>query len=82
MNIGADTYPLHMTRLVEVTTLRLVAVNCMGSEAANVRGDVVNLLVRFRVMNIGKALLSRRSFLLTVEMRTSSGKLRTLVSRS
>ena len=26
--------------------------------AANVRGDVVNLLVRFRVMNIGKALLS------------------------
>ena len=25
---------------------------------ANVRGDVVNLLVRFRVMNIGKALLS------------------------
>ena len=29
-----------------------------GLEAANVRGDVVNLLVRFRVMNIGKALLS------------------------
>ena len=27
-------------------------------EAANVRGDVVNLLVRFRVVNIGKALLS------------------------
>ena len=43
-----------------VTTLRLVAANCMSSgfEAASVRGDVVNLLVRFRVMNIGKALPS------------------------
>ena len=30
----------------------------LGLEAANVRGDVVNLLVRFRDMNIGKALLS------------------------
>ena len=30
-------------------------------EAANVRGDVVNLLVRFRVTNIGKALLSTLS---------------------
>ena len=30
----------------------------LGLEAANVRGDVVNFLVRFRVMNIGKALLS------------------------
>ena len=30
----------------------------LGLEAANVRGDVVNLLVRFRVMNIGRALLS------------------------
>ena len=30
----------------------------LGLEAANVRGDVVNLLVRFRVMNIGKAFLS------------------------
>ena len=30
----------------------------LGLEAANVRGDVVNLLVRFRVMYIGKALLS------------------------
>ena len=51
----------------------------LGLEAANVRGDVVNLLVRFSVMNIGKALLStqdlsrcgwgRRSSLLTLEMR-------------
>ena len=41
-----------------ITSLRLVAANCMGCEAANVRGDVVNLLVRFRVMNIGKARLS------------------------
>ena len=30
----------------------------LGLEAAYVRGDVVNLLVRFRVMSIGKALLS------------------------
>ena len=30
----------------------------LGLEAADVRGDVVNLLVRFGVMNIGKALLS------------------------
>ena len=30
----------------------------LGLEAENVRGDVINLLVRFRVMNIGKALLS------------------------
>ena len=28
----------------------------LGLEAANVRDDVVNLLVRFGVMNIGKAL--------------------------
>ena len=30
----------------------------LGLEAENAGGDVVNLLVRFRVMNIGKALLS------------------------
>ena len=30
----------------------------LGLEAGDVRGDVVNLLVRFRVMDIGKALLS------------------------
>ena len=29
-----------------------------GLEAGDVQGDVVNLLVRFRVMDIGKALLS------------------------
>ena len=49
VNIGADTYPLHGTGL-SITTLRL--------EAPNARGNVVNLLVRYRVMNIGKALLS------------------------
>ena len=56
----------------------------LGLEAANVRGDVVNLLVRFRAMNIGKSLFVdwRRSSLLTVEVRTSSGKRRTLASRS
>ena len=30
----------------------------LGLEAVNVRGDVVKLLVRFTLMNIGKALLS------------------------
>ena len=30
----------------------------LGLEAGDVRGNMVNLLVRFRVMNIGKALLS------------------------
>ena len=30
----------------------------LGLEAGDVRGDVVNLLVRFRVVDIGKALLS------------------------
>ena len=29
----------------------------LGLEAGDVRGDVVNLLVRFKVMDIGKALL-------------------------
>ena len=48
-----------------VTTLQLVAVSCMrsvqeilGLDTDDVRGNMVNLLVRFRVMEIGKALLS------------------------
>ena len=43
VNIGADTYPLQL------------AAKILGLEAANVRGDVVNLFVRVRVMNIGKS---------------------------
>ena len=75
MNIGADTYPLHETRLSMVGGHHV---------AGDVRGDVVNLLVRFRVMNIGKALLrwSWETVLLTVKILTLSGKLRTLASRS
>ena len=44
---------------MEVTTLRRVAAKLhelgariLGLEAGDVRGDVVNLLVRFRVMDI------------------------------
>ena len=67
MNIGADTCPLHETRLgmcgghhvaAGGGKLHELGARILGLEAANVRGDVVNLLVRFRVMNIGKALLS------------------------
>ena len=66
VNIGADTNPLHETRLSMCGGHHVAAVaanselgaRILGLEAANVRGDVVNLLVRFRVMNIGKALLS------------------------
>ena len=66
-NIGADTYPVHETRLSMCGghhvaagggKLHELGARNLGLEAANVRGDVVNLLVRFRVMNIGKALLS------------------------
>ena len=64
VNIGADTYPLHETRLSMCgghyvaaggRKLHEFGARILGLEAANVRGDVVNLLVRLRVMNIGKA---------------------------
>ena len=46
----------------EVITLRRVVANCISlvqdSEAGDVRGDVVNFLQRFRVMDIGNAILS------------------------
>ena len=67
VNIGADTYPVHETRLsicgghhdaAGGGKLHELGARILGLEAANVRGDVVNLLVRFRVMKIGKALLS------------------------
>ena len=38
--------------------LRELGARILEFEAANVRGDVVNLLVRLRVMNNGKTLLS------------------------
>ena len=93
-NIGADMYPLHETRLSICCgwwrELHDLGARILGLEAANVRGDVVNLLVRFRVMNIGKSTLvntrsetvavGRQSSLQTVEMRISSGKPRTLAS--
>ena len=67
VNIGACTYPLHETRLSMCGghhvaagggKLHELGARILGLEAANVRGDVVSLLARFRVMNIGKALLS------------------------
>ena len=69
VKIDADTYPLHETRLSMCGghhvaagggKLHELGARILGLEAANVRGDVVNLLVRFRVMNISKALLSTR----------------------
>ena len=66
-SIGADTYPLHETRLsmrgghhvaAGGGKLHELGARILGLEAGDVRGDVVNLLVRFRVMDIGKALLS------------------------
>ena len=65
--IGADTYPLHQTRLSMCGghhvaagggKLRELGARILGLEAGDVRGDVVNLLVRFRVMDFVKALLS------------------------
>ena len=97
VNIGADTYPLHGTLCgghhvaAGSGKLHELGTRILGLEAANVRTDAVVLLVRFRAMNIGKALLSTqdmsrcgwgRSSLQAVEMRTSSGKPRTLASRS
>ena len=66
-NIGDDTYPVHETRLSMVGGHHVAAgggkLHELGDrilelEAGDVRGVVVNLLVRFRVMNIGKALTS------------------------
>ena len=67
VHIGADTYPLHETRLSMCGGHHVAAgggklyelgARILELEAADVRGDVVNLLVRFRVMIVGKALLS------------------------
>ena len=67
VNIRADTDPVHETRLSMCGghhvaagggKLHELGARILGLEAANVRGDVVSLLARFRVVNIGKALLS------------------------
>ena len=59
VNIGVDAYPLHETRLSTCgDKLPGLGARILDFEAENVRGDVVNMLLRFRVMNIGKALLS------------------------
>ena len=58
MNIGAGTYPLHEAPHVWDHFVVAAGGKLHGLEAANVRGDVVNLLVRFKIMNIGKARLS------------------------
>ena len=66
VNIGADTYPLHETRLSMCGGHHVAAggklhefgARILGLEAADLRGGAVNLLVRFRIMYIGKALLS------------------------
>ena len=63
-SIGADTHPLHETRLSMFRShgkLHELGARILGLEAEDVRGDVVDLMVRFRVMNIGKALLSTQA---------------------
>ena len=69
-SIGADAYPLDETRLSMCGGHHVAAAaNCMSSvpmEACDVRGDVVNMLVRFRVMDIGKAFLSTQDLSLCV----------------
>ena len=66
---GADTYPLHETRLSMCGGHHVAAgggklheldARILGLEAGDVRGDVVNLLKRFRVMDIGKSPLSKQ----------------------
>ena len=66
-NIGADTYPQHETKLslcgghhvaAGGGKLHELGARILGLETDDVRGNMVNLLVRFRVMEIGKALLS------------------------
>ena len=66
-NIGGDTYPLHETRLSMCGghhvaagggKLHELGARILGLETDDVRDNMVNLLVRFRVMEIGKALLS------------------------
>ena len=66
-SIGADTYPMHETSFSMCGAHHVAAgggkLHELGArilvlEAGDVRGDVVNLLVRFRVMDIGKAFLS------------------------
>ena len=89
-NIGAYTYLLHETRLGVVGghhvaagggKLHEVGARILELEAADLRGDVVNLLVRFRVMHIGKALLSTQD-LCRCGWETVFPKLQALASRS
>ena len=98
-SIGADVCPLLEARVGTCGghhaaagggKLHELGARILGLEAGDVRGDVVNLLVRFRVMDFGTALLStqdlcrcgRRSSLLTLATPTLSGKLQALASRS
>ena len=62
-SIGADTYPLHETRFSMSGGHHVAAGGGKLHElgASDVRGDVVNSLVRFRAMDIGKALLSTQN---------------------
>ena len=62
-NIGADTYPLHETKLSMCGghhvaagggKLHELGARILGLETDDVRGNMVNLLVRFRVMEIGR----------------------------
>ena len=67
LSIGADTYPLHETRLSMSEGYHVAAgggklhelgARILGMEATGGEDEMVNLLVRFRVMDIGEPLLS------------------------
>ena len=64
-----------------MVTLHELGARILGLEAGDVRGDVVNLLVRFRGM-ISAVVVVRQSSLLTAVWHTLSGRRQALVSRS
>ena len=90
-SIDADTYPLHETRLSMCGGYHVAAgggklhelgARILGLEAGDVRCDVVNLLMRFRVMDIGKSPLSKQDLGRCGWETTLSGKIQALASRS
>ena len=99
-SIGADAYPLHERRLsmcgghhVAAGGVKLheLGARILGLEAGDVRGCVVNLLVRFMSWTLAKhfcrhkilaGVAGRRSSLLIAAVPTLSGKLQALASRS
>ena len=61
--------------------LHELSVRILGLEAGDARGDVVNVLVRFKVMDIGKSTARWRSSLAIAAIFTLSGKPQAVASR-